>query len=94
MDADAIDASVVRDRRDLEPVRGTRYVAFVDPSGGRSDPFTLAIARRDRERDVIVLDLKPLAGIPEAGEFRMTILPLRSSEELARGFRKPEPPPR
>jgi hypothetical protein len=55
-----------------------------------ADPFsgigTLTITKGP------VPDLKPLAGIPEVGEFRLTVLPLRSSDELAREFRKPERP--
>lgn len=37
------------------PSSGTRYTAFVDPSGGGADSMTLAIAHRDG--DVIVLDV-------------------------------------
>ena len=37
------------------PVRGPRYFAFTDPSGGSADGFTLGIAHRERE--VAVVDL-------------------------------------
>lgn len=33
--------------RERAPVRGVRYVAFADPSGGGADSFTLAIAHRE-----------------------------------------------
>ena len=35
------------------PLRGVRYVGFVDPSGGSVDSFTMAIAHRDGERVVV-----------------------------------------
>ena len=38
----------------LPPEPGKRYLAFLDPSGGRSDSMTLAIAHRDGEK--IILD--------------------------------------
>jgi hypothetical protein len=41
---EAVDAVVIPGRRELPPVPGTRYVAFVDPSGGSQDSMTLAIA--------------------------------------------------
>jgi hypothetical protein len=34
-------------------VAGTRYVAFVDPSGGSSDNMTLAIGHADKDRTVV-----------------------------------------
>ena len=37
------------------PIRGARYHAFTDPSGGSSDGFALGIAHR--ERDVAVVDV-------------------------------------
>lgn len=48
-------------RRELEPATGCRYVAFCDPSGGRSDAFTLAIAHNEKAKkpgapDRLVLD--------------------------------------
>ncbi|MFN8096220.1 MAG: hypothetical protein U0599_29075 [Vicinamibacteria bacterium] len=45
---------------ELPPARGTRYHAFVDPSGGRHDSFTLAIGhveRADDGSDVLVVDV-------------------------------------
>ena len=36
--------------------RGTRYFAFVDPSGGSGDSFTLAIGHHERRGDLAILD--------------------------------------
>lgn len=44
LDRDAIAAATVVGRRELAPVAGEAYQAFVDPSGGSSDAMTLAIA--------------------------------------------------
>ena len=41
---EAIDAVVIRGRRELPPAAGISYRAFVDPSGGSQDSMTLAIA--------------------------------------------------
>jgi hypothetical protein len=55
LDGDSLEAVVVRGRRELAPVEGITYRAFVDPSGGRVDAFTLAIGH---ERDgIAVVDL-------------------------------------
>jgi hypothetical protein len=40
-------------RGELPPVSGTRYVAFVDPSGGSQDAFTLAVAHAEGERAIL-----------------------------------------
>jgi hypothetical protein len=52
---EAVEACVVPDRRELPPVYGPAYQAFVDPSGGSQDSMTLAIAHYDDGR--VVLDL-------------------------------------
>jgi hypothetical protein len=52
-DAGALEAVVVPERRELPPVDGARYWAFVDPSGGRSDAFTVAIGHAFGERAVV-----------------------------------------
>ena len=54
LDAEAIRAVTVTGRRELAPVAEQGYVAFVDPSGGSYDSFTLAIAHS--EMDAAVLD--------------------------------------
>jgi hypothetical protein len=52
-DPDALGRVVAKGRRELAPVMGTVYSAFVDPSGGRSDAFTLAIGHETEGRVVI-----------------------------------------
>ena len=47
---------VASGRLEVEPVGGITYVAFVDPSGGSQDSFTLCIAHRDVLRNVIIVD--------------------------------------
>jgi hypothetical protein len=44
-----IEACVATGRFELPPAERTRYTAFVDPSGGSSDSFTLAISHRDAD---------------------------------------------
>jgi len=46
IDRDAVDAVIAAGRHELPPIAGVAYVAFVDPSGGSADSFTLAIAHR------------------------------------------------
>ena len=50
---EVVEAAVVAGRFELQPVRGTHYVAFADPSGGSSDSMTLAICHREGERVVV-----------------------------------------
>lgn len=52
---EAVEAVTVAGRRELPPMRGHCYEAFVDPSGGSADSMTLAIGHR--EGDKAVLDL-------------------------------------
>jgi hypothetical protein len=54
LDAEAVRAVTPSGRRELPPQKGVGYMAFVDPSGGSQDSFTLAIAHR--EGDLAVLD--------------------------------------
>jgi hypothetical protein len=51
---DLVEAATDRGATVRQPVPGTRYVTFVDPSGGGPDSFTAAVAHR--EGDVAVLD--------------------------------------
>lgn len=53
-DPTALDAVVDHGRREFLPAGGVKYEATVDPSGGRSDSFTLAIGHRDREGGALV----------------------------------------
>ena len=52
---DAIEPCVIPGQVELLPAQDVSYVAFVDPSGGRYDQFTLAVAHTDREN--IIIDL-------------------------------------
>jgi hypothetical protein len=47
IDREVVESVVVQGRYELLPAHGVTYAAFVDPSGGSSDSFTLAIAHRD-----------------------------------------------
>lgn len=51
---EVLDAITVRDRKEVPPIWGQDYAAFVDPSGGSQDSMTLAIAHP--EGDGLVLD--------------------------------------
>ncbi|MCX5888192.1 MAG: terminase family protein [Deltaproteobacteria bacterium] len=52
---EALEAAMVQGRLELPPVHPIPYRAFVDPSGGRRDAATLAIAHLDKGR--VVLDV-------------------------------------
>ena len=58
---EALEAVVVPGRRELPPIAGQRYVAFVDPSGGSSDSMTLAIAHKENGSAVLdaVREVRP-----------------------------------
>ncbi|MGI4945167.1 MAG: hypothetical protein ACRYHQ_32165, partial [Janthinobacterium lividum] len=47
---EVVDGVIVPGRREALPLPGTRYVAFVDPSGGSADSMTLAIAHAVEDR--------------------------------------------
>jgi hypothetical protein len=51
---EAVEACVAAGVRERPRVSGTRYAAFVDPSGGSADSMTLAIGHSDK--DVTVVD--------------------------------------
>ena len=51
---EAVDAVVVEGRLELPP-SGRRYAAFVDPSGGSHDSFTLGVAHEEEGRRVLDL---------------------------------------
>jgi len=51
---EAVEACVIPDRRELPPVTGISYVAFVDPSGGVADSMTMAVAHRGRQNTIIL----------------------------------------
>lgn len=54
-DPDALEGCVIPERRELPPSPGLRYGAFVDPSGGSRDAFTLAVGHV--ERGLVVIDV-------------------------------------
>jgi hypothetical protein len=77
---EAVDAVVVPGRRELPPVTGVGYMAFVDPSGGSHDAMTLAIAHAERGRVVldVVRDRRPPFGPDDVvAEFAATLAPYR-----------------
>ncbi|MGI4944844.1 MAG: hypothetical protein ACRYHQ_30525, partial [Janthinobacterium lividum] len=47
---EVVDSVIVPGRREALPLPGTRYYAFVDPSGGSADSMTLAIVHAVEER--------------------------------------------
>jgi hypothetical protein len=51
---EVIEACVISGRQHLPPASEVHYQAFVDPSGGRSDAFTLAVGHRHREGTIII----------------------------------------
>ncbi len=53
---DALEEVIVPNRAELPPAEGVKYHAFIDPSGGGRDSFTLAVAHLDSQ-GVAVLDL-------------------------------------
>jgi hypothetical protein len=55
LDPEAVRAVTFAGRRELPRVEGLRYVAFVDPSGGSRDSFTLAVAHREGSRAILDL---------------------------------------
>jgi hypothetical protein len=50
---EVVEDVVVAGRRELAPMRGLRYHAFCDPSGGSSDSMTLAIGHNEAGRIII-----------------------------------------
>jgi len=53
---EVVDAAIEPGRYELPPSQHTAYLAFVDPSGGRSDSMTCAVAHRDPRSGNFVLD--------------------------------------
>ncbi len=53
LDPEALDAVVAHGRRELAPAPSVTYRAFVDPSGGRADAFTIAIGHRTPDLAVV-----------------------------------------
>jgi hypothetical protein len=57
VDPEIVDAAVIPGRVMQPPVAGLRYVAFLDPSGGRQDSFGMALAHFDSVKRKGILDL-------------------------------------
>ena len=49
-----VEAVTISGRHELPRIQGAQYVAFVDPSGGRVDSFTLAIAHAEKNGRVVL----------------------------------------
>ncbi|MDP2914915.1 MAG: hypothetical protein Q8O91_05635 [Candidatus Aminicenantes bacterium] len=69
-----IEAVIIPGRLELPTIEGARYRAFIDPSGGRADSFTMAIAHKEKNGGRVVLDRieerrPPLAPQDVAKEF-------------------------
>ena len=56
LSTEMIEAVVESGRFELPKIEKVSYSAFTDPSGGRADSFTLAIAHRERDSKKIILD--------------------------------------
>ena len=56
---EAVMACVVPGLRERPPDRRVRHHAFVDPSGGSTDSFTLCIGHNDIARRTVILDCHP-----------------------------------
>ncbi len=54
---ESAESCVVEARHSLPPLEEFSYCAFADPSGGRGDSFTLAIAHRESEEHPVVIDV-------------------------------------
>jgi hypothetical protein len=52
-DREAVERCVVPSRSELPRRTGVTYFAFADPSGGKADSFTLAIAHREKDAAVV-----------------------------------------
>jgi hypothetical protein len=73
---EVVEAAIPSGRFELPPLSDVHYTAFVDPSGGSNDSFTLAIAHCEGQR--IVLDLvrerhPPLSPAAVVAEFAQTL---------------------
>jgi hypothetical protein len=49
-----VEAVTVPGRFELPRIRGARYFGFIDPSGGRQDPFTLGIAHGEKSGKIVL----------------------------------------
>ena len=49
-----VEAVTISGRHELPRIQGAKYFAFVDPSGGRIDSFTLAIAHAEKSGRIVL----------------------------------------
>jgi hypothetical protein len=74
---DLVEAVVIPGRGDLPKVTGVEYLAFLDPSGGRNDSFTIAICHSEKSGKIIIDVLKerpsPFRPTEVAAEFSMLL---------------------
>lgn len=71
-----VDEAMVLGRFGIARKRGIEYFAFMDPSGGRQDSFTLGIAHRGRKRiilDVLEERIPPFKPGAVAAEYAKTL---------------------
>ena len=80
VNAQAVQACIVPDLFERQPVRGVQYCAFVDPSGGSVDSFTMAIGHLDFARGRIVI-------VDAIREATAPFQPLQVVEEFSRTLR-------
>jgi len=78
MPAEFLDAVIASRRYELPKIEGAKYHAFADPSGGRQDSFTLAIAHKEPSSKKIILDVlrehkPPFQPAAVAAEFSKTL---------------------
>jgi hypothetical protein len=75
LDPEALDTCVAEGVRERQPVDGLAYVGYADPSGGRRDRFTVAVAHHDSPRAVLdavrawAPPFNPSEVVAEAAEF-------------------------
>lgn len=53
---EVLEACTRPSQREILPDSVTHYTAFVDPSGGSADAFTLSISHKDKESAVVIVD--------------------------------------
>ena len=53
---EAIERCIVNGRIELGPAPYVQYFAFVDPSGGRHDAFTLSVAHHHTQSDLVIIN--------------------------------------
>jgi len=56
-----VESCVITGRHELPKIKDAEYFAFVDPSGGRQDSFTLAIAHKEKSGKIVLDALREQA---------------------------------